>query len=99
MYKPLKFNGKEYSEADSYRSAKATERPRAIPQADGDGGEETDAKPVHTAHNPDGSHTTTHEDGHEHNSQNLEELKAHLDKFLSEEQHEGSDEDNWDEAR
>lgn len=88
--KPLMHNGKAYSEADAYRTAKATSAPKAMAQADGDSGE-GHGKPMMTQHNPDGSHTTQHEDGHEHNSENLEALKAHLDKFLTEEEHEGGD--------
>ncbi len=59
----------------------------------GDGGEEMDPndKPVHTEHHPEGHHTTTHESGAAHDSQNLEELKSHLDKFLGEEEHEGGE--------
>lgn len=92
--KPLMHNGKQYSEADAYRSAKATSAPKAMPQADGDGGEEQ-TRPVMTHHNPDGSHTTQHEDGHEHSSENLEALKQHLDKFLTEEEGEKAGGDDW----
>lgn len=97
MLKPLQHNGKKYDSADAYRTAKATESPRSPQQADGEA--ETDARPVHTIHHSDGTHTTTHEDGYAHDSTNLEELKQHLDKFLSEEQGEknGSD-DGWGEG-
>ena len=94
MHKPMEFNGKKYSEADAYRSAKATSAPRSMPQADGDDGM-SHGKPMSTSHNPDGSHTTMHEDGHEHNSENLEALKSHLDKFLTEEEGEKSGADDW----
>lgn len=94
MHKPLEYNGKKYSEADAFRQAKATSSPRSVPQADGNDGM-SHGKPMHTVHNGDGSHTTTHEDGHEHNSENLEALKAHLDKFLTEEEQEGGGDDGW----
>ena len=49
-------------------------------------------KPMHTEHHAEGHHTTTHESGKEHDSQNIDELKQHLDKFLGEEQQEPSEE-------
>ncbi len=49
-------------------------------------------KPVMTHHNPDGTHKTVHESGMEHDHENLEALKQHLDQFFSEEQHEPSEE-------
>lgn len=48
-------------------------------------------KPMMTHHHPDGHHTTEHDDGSSHDSQNLEELKSHLDKFFTEEEGEGDD--------
>jgi hypothetical protein len=59
----------------------------------GDGGEDMDMndKPMNTEHHPDGSHTTHHESGMAHDSENLEGLKSHLDKFLTEEEHEGGE--------
>lgn len=50
-------------------------------------------RPIHTEHHPEGHHTTTHESGKEHDSENLEALKAHLDKYLGEEESEPSEED------
>jgi len=46
-------------------------------------------KPVHTEHHPEGHHTTTHESGAAHDSENLESLKDHLDNYFTEEKHEG----------
>lgn len=59
----------------------------------GDGGEDMDMndKPVHTEHHPDGTHTTHHESGKAHDSENLEALKQHLDKYFTEEEHEGGE--------
>jgi hypothetical protein len=48
-------------------------------------------KPVHTEHHPEGHHTTTHESGAAHDSENLESLKDHLDKYFTEEEHEPSE--------
>ncbi len=48
-------------------------------------------KPMMTHHHPDGTHTTVHESGEEHNHENLEALKAHLDQFIDEEAHEPSE--------
>ena len=48
-------------------------------------------KPVHTEHHPEGHHTTTHESGAAHDSDNLESLKDHLDKYFTEEEHEGDE--------
>jgi hypothetical protein len=92
MAKPLEHAGVQYTNADAWRTAKAT---KAAPKpAEGVG------KPLHTEHHPDGTHTTVHEDGTEHNHENLEALKAHLDQFLSEEGHEGGEEhDDWDEEK
>jgi hypothetical protein len=53
-------------------------------------------KPVMTHHHPDGTHTTVHESGQEHNHENLEALKQHLDQFIDEEQGEGEDSDGMD---
>ena len=66
--------------------------PLAQPGHEG-GGEDMDPndKPMHTEHHPEGHHTTTHESGKAHDSQNIDELKQHLDKFLGEEQHEGDE--------
>lgn len=66
--------------------------PLQQPGQDG-GEEEPDANdmPTHTEHHPEGHHTTHHESGKSHDSQNLEELKSHLDKYLSEEQQEPAD--------
>lgn len=80
-------------------SMKAGTAPKVDPLGQ-PGGPEEDAtpeqedKPVHTVHHPEGHHTTTHESGQEHDSQNLEELKGHLDKFLGEEAHEPSEDDD-----
>ena len=60
----------------------------------GDGGmdePEQGDKPMHTEHHPDGSHTTEHESGKAHDSENLDALKQHLDKFLGEEAQEPSE--------
>ena len=96
MHKPLEYNGKKYSEGDAYRTARATAAPKSMSQPDDMGEDEPTGKPMQTTHNSDGSHTTTHEDGKEHNSENLEALKQHLDKFLSEEEGEKSDGDDWE---
>lgn len=64
-------------------------------QPEAEGGEDLSDKPAMTHHHPDGTHTTVHESGMEHNHENLEALKSHLDKFLSEEEHEGGG-DDWD---
>ncbi len=59
----------------------------------GDGGEDMDPndKPMHTEHHPEGHHTTTHDSGKAHDSENLDALKQHLDKFLGEEAQEPSE--------
>lgn len=95
-------NGRKYSNADAYRTAKATQAPqKAMTQADGAGepdGDEQDKsdRPVMTHHNPDGTHKTVHESGAEHDHENLEALKSHLDNFLTEEEHEGGAEQGLD---
>ena len=49
--------------------------------------------PVMTHHDAaSGRHKTVHESGMEHDHENLEALKQHLDQFFSEEQHEPSEE-------
>ena len=67
--------------------------PLEQPGQDGDGGDEPDMndKPMHTEHHPEGHHTTTHESGKAHDSENLDALKQHLDKFLGEEAQEPSE--------
>ena len=58
-----------------------------------DGEPDISDKPVHTDHHPEGHHTTTHESGQSHDSENLEALKDHLDKYFTEEEHEGDGEE------
>ena len=60
-----------------------------------DGHDEPDENdmPHRTDHHPDGSHTTHHESGKAHDSENLDALKGHLDKFFTEEQHEPAEGD------
>ena len=68
--------------------------PLQQPGRDGGGADEPEPgdMPLHTEHHTEGHHTTTHESGKEHDSQNLDELKQHLDKFLGEEKQEPSEE-------
>ena len=56
--------------------------------------EEGHSRPVMTHHHEDGRHTTIHEDGSEHDHENLEALKQHLDQFFTEEGHEGGEEED-----
>jgi len=67
--------------------------PLQQPGQDGGGADEPEPgdMPLHTEHHAEGHHTTTHESGKEHDSQNLDELKQHLDKFLGEEKQEPSE--------
>jgi hypothetical protein len=70
---------------------KMAKAPVSAPQFDeqGEDGEpDVNDKPVHTEHHPEGHHTTTHESGASHDSENLESLKDHLDKYFTEEEHE-----------
>ena len=62
--------------------------------ADGGGADEPEPgdMPLHTEHHAEGHHTTTHESGKAHDSENLDALKSHLDKYFSEEQQEPSEE-------
>ena len=75
---------------------KMAKSPVAAPQMDEqeeDGEPDMKDKPVHTEHHPEGHHTTTHESGQSHDSENLEALKDHLDKYFTEEEHEGDGEE------
>ena len=67
--------------------------PLQQPGQDGGGADEPEPgdMPLHTEHHAEGHHTTTHESGKEHDSQNIDELKQHLDKFLGEEAQEPSE--------
>lgn len=67
--------------------------PLQQPGQDGGGADEPEPgdMPLHTEHHAEGHHTTTHESGKEHDSQNIDELKQHLDKFLGEEKQEPSE--------
>lgn len=55
-------------------------------QQPGEQGIDKSDKPMMTHHHPDGTHTTVHESGMEHNHENLEALKSHLDQFIDEEE-------------
>lgn len=90
-------NGVKYTNADAMRTAKATQSAKKPAPAPMQEQQPSSGKPQMTHHHPDGTHTTVHDDGTEHNHENLEALKAHLDQFLSEEAHEGGEpEDDWD---
>ena len=67
--------------------------PLQQPGQDGGGADEPEPgdMPLHTEHHAEGHHTTTHESGKEHDSQNIDELKQHLDKILREEAQEPSE--------
>ena len=67
--------------------------PLQQPGQDGGGADEPEQgdMPMHTEHHPEGHHTTTHESGKAHDSENLDALKSHLDKYLTEEQHKPSE--------
>src|SRR5580700_7393671 len=88
MAQPLMHNGKSYSNADTWRSAKAMEAPKPAMGEPGGEGEEPSA--VAKAHGPAvqvniehehemGSHhvDSVHPDGHEHHSDHGSAEEAH----------------------
>jgi len=97
--KPFEHNGKKFTNADAWRTAKATSKPQAAPSPEGElGGEPEDgaeiaqqhgpAHEVHLQHNHEGGQHhvhSLHPDGHEHHSDHAsaEEAHEHAKKLAS----------------